>query len=169
MDARMKDRRALEVALRLAFDNNEFELYYQPVLNLDKGDVRCFEALVRWHHPERGMVPPAEFIPLAEETGLIVPLGEWVLRRACDDAAQWPATSASRSTCRRRNSPSQDLLRRSSSALAASRAVAATAGAGDHRDGAVAEQRANCATLHRAARPRHPHRRWTISAPAIRR
>jgi diguanylate cyclase (GGDEF)-like protein len=91
MDARIKERRALELALRRAYDNGEFELYYQPVLNLDKGEARCCEALLRWHHPERGMVSPAEFIPVAEEIGLIVSLGEWVIRRACEDAAKWPA------------------------------------------------------------------------------
>jgi diguanylate cyclase (GGDEF)-like protein len=90
MDARMKDRRALEMALRSAFDKGEFELYYQPVVNLDKEQVRCCEALLRWQHPERGMVSPTEFIPIAEEIGLIVPLGEWVIRRACEDAAKWP-------------------------------------------------------------------------------
>lgn len=90
MDARMKERRALEVALRRAFDKGEFELYYQPVLNLDANEVRCCEALLRWHHPERGMVSPTEFIPIAEEIGLIVALGEWVIRGACKDAAQWP-------------------------------------------------------------------------------
>ena len=90
MDARMKDRRVLELALRKAFENGEFELYYQPVLNLGKGAVRCCEALIRWHHPQRGMVSPAEFIPVAEDIGLIVALGEWVIRQACFDAAQWP-------------------------------------------------------------------------------
>ena len=90
MDARMKERRILELALRKGFDNGEFELYYQPVLNLDTGHVRCCEALLRWHHPERGTVSPAEFIPVAEEIGLIVALGEWVIRQACDDAAHWP-------------------------------------------------------------------------------
>jgi diguanylate cyclase (GGDEF)-like protein len=90
MDARMKERRALEIALRKAFENGEFELYYQPVLNLDKGDIRCCEALLRWHHPERGMVSPVEFIPVAEEIGLIVALGEQVIRWACADAANWP-------------------------------------------------------------------------------
>jgi len=90
MDARMKVRRSLELALRKAFDHGEFELYYQPVVNLDKGQVRSCEALLRWHHPERGMVPPVEFIPIAEEIGLIVALGEWVIRRACEDAAKWP-------------------------------------------------------------------------------
>jgi diguanylate cyclase (GGDEF)-like protein len=90
MDARMKDRRVLEMALRKAFDKGEFELYYQPIVNLDKGQVRSCEALLRWHHPERGMVSPAEFIPIAEEIGLIVALGEWVIRQACEDAAKWP-------------------------------------------------------------------------------
>jgi diguanylate cyclase (GGDEF)-like protein len=90
MDARMKARRALEFALRKALEKGEFELYYQPVVNLNKEDVRCCEALLRWHHPERGMISPAEFIPVAEEIGLIVALGEWVVRRACEDAATWP-------------------------------------------------------------------------------
>jgi diguanylate cyclase (GGDEF)-like protein len=89
MDARMRERRTLELALRKAFDNGEFELYYQPILNLATGDVHCCEALLRWHHPERSMVSPAEFVPIAEEIGLIVPLGEWVIRQACADAAQW--------------------------------------------------------------------------------
>jgi diguanylate cyclase (GGDEF)-like protein len=90
MDARMKDRRALEVALRRAFDDDEFELYYQPVVNLGRDEVRCCEALLRWHHPTRGMVSPVEFIPVAEEIGLIVALGERTIRWACRDAAQWP-------------------------------------------------------------------------------
>jgi diguanylate cyclase (GGDEF)-like protein len=90
MDARMRARRTLELALRKALERGEFELFYQPVVNLDREDVHCCEALLRWHHPERGMVPPAEFIPVAEEIGLIVALGEWVIRRACEDAARWP-------------------------------------------------------------------------------
>jgi diguanylate cyclase (GGDEF)-like protein len=90
MDARMKARRALELALRRAFENGEFELYYQPMLSLAHGSARCCEALLRWHCPERGMVSPAEFIPVVEEMGLIVALGEWVIRQACRDAAQWP-------------------------------------------------------------------------------
>jgi predicted signal transduction protein with EAL and GGDEF domain len=90
MDARMKARRTLEVALRAALANGEFELFYQPIVHLQKDVVTSCEALVRWQHPERGMIPPIEFIPLAEEIGLIVPLGEWVLRKACADAVQWP-------------------------------------------------------------------------------
>ena len=73
-----------------ALTNGEFELFYQPVVSLDDNKIKSFEALLRWHHPERGLVSPAEFIPLAEETGLIVPLGEWVLRTACAEAANWP-------------------------------------------------------------------------------
>ena len=86
----MKARRALEIELRQALAAGEFELHYQPLVNLDDRRITGFEALLRWNHPERGMVSPAEFIPVAEEIGLIVPLGEWVLRQACVDAARWP-------------------------------------------------------------------------------
>jgi predicted signal transduction protein with EAL and GGDEF domain len=91
MDARMKTRRSIELALRKALANGEFELHYQPLVNLDDRRITCCEALLRWQHPERGLIPPAEFIPIAEEIGVIVPLGEWVLRKACADAMQWPA------------------------------------------------------------------------------
>ena len=90
MDARIKSRRKLELALRQALGNNEFELHYQPIIGLADNRVTCCEALLRWRHPDRGMVPPTEFIPVAEEIGLINTLGEWVLRRACADAARWP-------------------------------------------------------------------------------
>jgi len=91
-DARMQSRRALELDLRKAIVNGEFELFYQPIVNVKSRRMVGCEALVRWHHPERGLVLPGEFIPLAEETGLIVPLGEWVLRLACAEAALWPRT-----------------------------------------------------------------------------
>ena len=90
MDKRLQLRRALELDLRKAIANGEFEVYYQPILYLQTGKVSGFEALLRWNHPERGMISPVEFIPLAEETGLILPLGEWVLRTACAQAAHWP-------------------------------------------------------------------------------
>jgi len=90
MDARSKARRVLELDLRKALADGEFELYYQPLVNLDRNRVSSCEALLRWHHPERGMISPQEFIPIAEETGLIVQLGEWVLTKACADAAAWP-------------------------------------------------------------------------------
>lgn len=91
MDARMQARRQLEVDLRGAIDRGEFELAFQPQVALDTGAVAGVEALIRWNHPSRGRVSPADFIPLAEESGLIVPIGRWVLQRACEVAAQWPA------------------------------------------------------------------------------
>ena len=90
MDARMKGRRELEMNLRNALVNNELELYYQPLVNLKNNEISAFEALLRWHHPTRGMISPNDFIPIAEETGLIVPVGEWVLRQACEETANWP-------------------------------------------------------------------------------
>jgi diguanylate cyclase (GGDEF)-like protein/PAS domain S-box-containing protein len=90
MDLRMKARRELEIALRQALAAGQFELHYQPLVHVDDKRITGCEALLRWKHPERGMIPPAEFIPVAEEIGLIVPLGEWVLRKACMDAAAWP-------------------------------------------------------------------------------
>src|SRR3954470_558048 len=90
MDKRLQTRRALEIDLRKAIANGELEVYYQPILYLQTGKVSGFEALLRWNHPERGMIPPLDFIPLAEETGLILPIGEWVLRTACAHAAKWP-------------------------------------------------------------------------------
>jgi predicted signal transduction protein with EAL and GGDEF domain len=90
MDARMKARRDLEMDLRNALTNKEFELHYQPLVNLESNEITSFEALLRWHHPKRGLISPADFIPIAEETGLIIPLGEWVLRTACNETASWP-------------------------------------------------------------------------------
>jgi predicted signal transduction protein with EAL and GGDEF domain len=90
MDEQMQTRRIMEQDLRKALSAGEFELYYQPVVSLESNKISGFEALIRWNHPEQGLVAPATFIPLAEEIGFIVPLGEWVIRQACITAAQWP-------------------------------------------------------------------------------
>jgi diguanylate cyclase (GGDEF)-like protein/PAS domain S-box-containing protein len=90
MNTRMKARRELEMDIRKALVGKEFELHYQPLVNLETNEVSAFEALLRWNHPVRGNVSPAEFIPITEETGLIVPLGEWVLKTACQEASNWP-------------------------------------------------------------------------------
>jgi EAL domain-containing protein (putative c-di-GMP-specific phosphodiesterase class I) len=90
MDQQAQARHALERDLRAALQRGQLELYYQPQLNVERDEVTGFEALLRWHHPERGPVSPSVFIPLAEETGLIVPIGEWTLRQACAEAASWP-------------------------------------------------------------------------------
>ncbi len=90
MDALMRARRSMELDLRKALALHEFELVYQPQMNLETDQIVGCEALIRWNHPSRGLVSPAEFIPLAEEIGLIVPIGEWVIRTACLEAARWP-------------------------------------------------------------------------------
>ena len=90
IDARMQARLALEIDLRKAVVKGEFEVYFQPIIDVRTGRIKSCEALLRWHHPERGMVPPLEFIAVAEQTGLIVPIGEWVLRQACAAAIRWP-------------------------------------------------------------------------------
>ena len=89
MDERVRKRRLMEVDLRRALALKELELVYQPQISLDTDEIVGFEALIRWHHAERGQVSPADFIPLAEEIGVIVPIGEWVLRTACKQAAAW--------------------------------------------------------------------------------
>ena len=86
----------MEHELRKALSNDEFVIHYQPLVNLEFEQTSGFEALIRWNHPQRGMISAADFISFAEETALIVPIGKWVLRQACKDAAGWPDPSASR-------------------------------------------------------------------------
>jgi EAL domain-containing protein (putative c-di-GMP-specific phosphodiesterase class I) len=90
MDAQVKARRKLEIDLRQAITDGALEVYYQPCISLEDNAITGCEALVRWRHSERGMISPAEFIPIAEDTGLINQLGEWVLTTACAEAVTWP-------------------------------------------------------------------------------
>ena len=90
MNEGINDRRQVEMDLREAIEKNELQLHYQPVLDLRSNTITGFEALARWRHPIKGMVPPAVFIPVAEDTGLIIALGTWALRQACRTAATWP-------------------------------------------------------------------------------
>ena len=90
MDARALARRALELDLRAGIGRGEFEVYYQPLLDIQGSKIISFEALLRWKHPQRGLMLPDGFLSVAEETRLIIPIGEWVLRTACKDAMRWP-------------------------------------------------------------------------------
>jgi len=91
LNARAQMRRAMEGDLRRALANGEFELHFQPLFDLAEDRIKGFEALLRWRHPTRGMVSPADFVPIAEDTGLIVPIGAWVMQEACRAAAHWPS------------------------------------------------------------------------------
>lgn len=92
LHAEAEERRQLEFSLRNALQDNEFELHYQPVVDANSEEIVSFEALLRWHSPKHGTVSPAKFVPLAEDTRLIVPIGEWVLQEACIEAAKWPTS-----------------------------------------------------------------------------
>ena len=116
-------------------------MYFQPINDAKTKSINSFEALVRWRHPGRGMISPAEFIPLAEETGLIVPLGEWVLRTACREATRWPSAvhvSVNLSACQFKAGDLAATIRISSRRL---RTVRSTAGTRNHRDGAARQKR----------------------------
>ena len=168
MDKRLQSRRALELDLRKAIANGEFEIYYQPILYLQTGKVSGFEALVRWNHPERGMISPGDFIPLAEETGLILPLGEWVLRTACTQAAKWPQPVGVAVNLSAMQFKGRNLVQLTLNALAAS---------GLPRRGSTSRSPSPCCCRTRPTRSRSCISfarsacgfRWTISAPAIRR
>ncbi len=148
MAARMDARRQLELDLRKALAMRQFELFYQPQLNLDTDRLVGCEALIRWRHPERGLVSPVEFISLAEEIGLIIPIGEWVIRTACKEAAKWPEHISIAVNLSPAQFKSKDLVGKVMSALAAS-------GLAPHRleleitEGVLLqENEANLATLH---------------------
>ena len=154
MDARAKARRKLEIDLRQAIADGGLELDYQPLINLRDGGISGCEALLRWRHPQRGMISPAEFIPVAEETGLINELGEWVLNTACMEAAKWPrhvriAVNVSPVQFR-----SQTLALNVAGALAASGLAGDQAGARDHRGGADARRRGGACDAAPVARAR---------------
>ena len=149
MDARMQARRKLEQDLRHAIEVEQFELFYQPQFNLETNAISGFEALLRWFHPERGAVQPAEFIPLAEETGLIEPIGEWVLKRACQDAVKWPSPVKVAVNLSPVQFRSARLLQSVISALAASGLAANRLELEITESALLAESEATLATLHR--------------------
>ncbi len=121
MDEQAKARRKWELDLRLAIEREEFELYFQPFVSVASRQVTGFEALMRWRHPERGLVMPRDFIPIAEETGLIVQLGDWAIRKACQYAVNWPEPIRIAVNVSPLQFKSDDLCRSVFSALAASR------------------------------------------------
>jgi EAL domain-containing protein (putative c-di-GMP-specific phosphodiesterase class I) len=127
MHARAVSRLQLESDLRHAIEQKEFCVYYQPIVCLQTGRLSGFEALVRWNHPRRGVVSPADFIPVAEETGLIVPIGQWVLNEACASVRQWQLESPGHRSLSlsvnlsARQVAQPDLLERIKEALAASK------------------------------------------------
>jgi diguanylate cyclase (GGDEF)-like protein/PAS domain S-box-containing protein len=149
MDRHIQARRLLEVDLRKALVNGEFELFYQPLINLGTNMVSGFEALLRWRHRERGMVSPAEFIPIAEETGLIVPLGEWVLRQACAEAATWSCDVKVAVNLSPVQFKSRNLVQTVMSALAYSRLPASRLELEITESVLLDENEANIDTLHR--------------------
>jgi diguanylate cyclase (GGDEF)-like protein len=141
MSARAQARRTLELDLRRALALRELELHYQPQTNLATGRISGFEALLRWRHPARGLVPPADFVPLAEEIGLIVSFGEWVLRAACREAARWPGDLSLAVNLSPVQFASPNLVAAVTSALAASGLAGPPARARDHRERAAGGER----------------------------
>jgi diguanylate cyclase (GGDEF)-like protein len=120
MEAQLEERVALEADLRKAVQKEEFELHYQPLYDIAEKRICGFEALIRWNHPTRGRIPPMEFIPLAEEVGLVVDIGRWVLKQACFDATHWPESIKVPSTFRRSSSPTATCRRMFRQRLSAS-------------------------------------------------
>lgn len=121
METDLLQRRTLRGELALAVERNEFELAYQPLIDLHSGRVSGFEALIRWRHPDKGLVPPDVFIPIAEESGLINPIGEWVLRTACAEASTWPGETWVAVNLSSRQFRTRDLAGKVKSAMAAAK------------------------------------------------
>ena len=157
MDARMQARRSLELDLRKALAMHEFELVYQPQMNLETNQLVGCEALIRWHHPSRGLVSPVDFIPLAEEIGLIVSIGEWVIRTACTEAARWPDALSVAVNLSPAQFKSKKLVQVGRLRAVDLRLGAEPAGAGDHRRRAAPGERGQPRHAARAARARAAH------------
>ena len=149
MDARMQARRVLELDLRHAIEHEQFQLFYQPQFNLETNAISGFEALVRWFHPERGTVYPQKFIALAEETGLIEQIGEWVLRKACHDAVRWPSPVKVAVNLSPVQFRSANLLQSVISALASSGLAASRLELEITKSALLADSEATLTTLHR--------------------
>ncbi len=154
------ERLTLETALRRALERDQFSLHYQPKVDMASGQITGVEALLRWTHPELGMVSPAQFIPLAEETGLIVPIGRWVLKEACAQNMAWQRRGLRPVTMAVNLSPRQfadaHLLHDIDEALAGKRHVAGIAAARGHRKHGDAQRNARDQGARRDPEPRHP-------------
>ena len=152
-------RLRVEAELRQAIDGDQLRLYYQPIVAIRTGRTLAFEALVRWEHPTRGLLAPAEFLPVAEETGLIVPMGRWILRETCRQIAAWKLCRRARRSARQRQRVEQAVLARRPAAgspglSARSESRAAQHRARDHRDRRHVQRRPGGADAARAARER---------------
>ena len=169
MNKELNDRRQIEMDLREAIERNELELHYQPIINLRRNVVTGFEALARWRHPVKGMVPPAVFIPVAEDSGLIVPLGEWALMEACRKAAQWPGDLKIAVNLSPVQFTAPNLFDDDRADARRDRARAASPRARNHRAHLHGGQREYAGDPAPDQGARRAHRAWTISAPAIRR
>ena len=168
MDQAAQAALQLKLELRGALANSEFRLHFQPIVSVKERRVSAFEALIRWQHPSRGLVPPMKFIPMVETTSYIVPIGDWVLRQACREATRWPddikvAVNLSPVQFQR-----GDIVATVVNALAQTQLAAEPARTRNHRDGPSrevgAKHRARCRICARSASPSP----WTTSAPASR-